>query len=82
MIPVNKNLDYYMALPYSIVLTPLSADDGGGWLAEIPLLKGCITDGNTQLDALEMIEDAKRAWLTTALKLGLPIPEPEMEIQK
>ena len=29
-----------------------------------------------------MIEDAKRAWLTTALEMRLPIPEPEMEIQK
>lgn len=29
-----------------------------------------------------MLEDAKKAWLTTALELGLPIPEPEIEIQK
>ena len=74
-----KNLEYYLALPYTIELTP---DADGYWFAEIPLLDGCMTNGENQPDALAMIEDAKRAWLTTALELGLPIPEPEMEIQK
>jgi predicted RNase H-like HicB family nuclease len=41
-----------------------------------------MTNGETQADALAMIEDAKRAWLTTALELGLPIPEPEVESRK
>ena len=74
---MNKNIEYYMSLPYSIVLTPLSKEDGGGWLVEIPLLKGCITDGDTQLEALEMLEDAKRGWLEVALENGEDIPEPE-----
>jgi predicted RNase H-like HicB family nuclease len=77
---MKKTIEYYMSLPYSIVLTPLSADDGGGWLAEIPLLKGCITDGDTQLEALEMIEDAKRGWLEVALEDKEQIPEPEPHI--
>ena len=77
---MNKTIEYYMALPYSIVLTPLSTEDGGGWLAEIPLLKGCVTDGDTQLEALEMIEDAKRGWLEVALEDNEQIPEPEPHI--
>ena len=77
---MKKTIEYYMSLPYSIVLTPLSADDGGGWLAEIPLLKGCITDGDSQAEALEMIEDAKRGWLEVALENGEKIPEPEVHI--
>jgi antitoxin HicB len=75
---MNKDLDYYMALPYTIQLTP---DEDGYWFAEIPLLDGCMTNGENQTDALVMIEDAKRAWLTTALDMGLPIPEPEVETQ-
>jgi predicted RNase H-like HicB family nuclease len=75
----NKDLDYYMSLPYMIQLIP---DVDGYWFAEIPLLDGCMTNGETQADALAMIEDAKRAWLTTALELGLPIPEPEAESRK
>jgi predicted RNase H-like HicB family nuclease len=65
-----------MSLPYTIELTP---DVDGYWFADIPLLEGCMTNGASQADALAMIEDAKRAWLTTALELGLPIPEPETE---
>ena len=73
----TKNLEYYMSLPYSVLLTPLSAENGGGWFAQIPALPGCMSDGETQLEALEMIEDAKRGWIESALKHNDPIPEPE-----
>jgi antitoxin HicB len=63
----------YMSLPYTIELTP---DEDGFWFAEIPLLEGCMTNGESRNDALEMIQDAKRAWLTTALEMNLVIPEP------
>jgi predicted RNase H-like HicB family nuclease len=78
MNPVNKDLAYYMALPYTIQLTP---DVDGYWFAEIPLLDGCMTNGESQTDALAMIEDAKQAWLTTALELGMAIPEPAVQPQ-
>lgn len=71
-----KNLDYYLELPYTIQLKP---DEDGFWFAEIPLLEGCMTNGETREDALNMLDDAKRAWLVTALELGLTIPEPEVE---
>lgn len=70
----NKTLEYYMSLPYTIELTP---DEDGYWFAEIPLLPGCMTNGENWDDALAMVEDAKRAWLTTALEMDIPIPEPE-----
>jgi antitoxin HicB len=72
----TKNLEYYLSLPYTIELTP---DVDGYWFAEIPLLEGCMTNGENREDALAMIDDAKRAWLETALELGLPIPEPESQ---
>jgi antitoxin HicB len=73
---MKKTLDYYLSLPYTIELTP---DVDGYWFAEIPLLEGCMTNGENREDALAMIDDAKRAWLETALELGLRIPEPESE---
>ena len=73
---MNKNLDYYLSLPYTIELTP---DEDGYWFAKIPLLRGCITNGENREDALTMIDDAKRLWLETALSLGITIPEPEHE---
>ncbi len=72
----TKDLAYYLSLPYTIELTP---DEDGFWFAEIPLLKGCLTNGDSREDALSMIDDAKVAWLTTALELGIPIPEPQPE---
>ncbi len=36
-----------------------------------------MTQGDTRVEALEMIDDAKRLWLETALAENIPIPEPE-----
>lgn len=69
-----KTLNDYLSLPYSIVLTPDTED--GGWLAEIPELPGCLTFGDTQMEVLELIEDAKLTWIAGRLELGLPVPEP------
>lgn len=71
---MEKNLEYYMALPYTVVLKPYS---DGGFFAKIEELPGCMTEGDTREEALQMIEDAKRSWLSVALEDGLLIPEPE-----
>ena len=71
----EKMLEYYMNLPYTIEFTP---DIDGIWFAEIPLLEGCMTNGENWQDALEMIQEAKKAWLVAALDLNMPIPEPEV----
>ncbi len=73
----NKNLDYYLSLPYIIELIP---DEDGYWFARIPILQGCMTNGHSREDALEMLDDAKRLWLETALALGMNIPEPQHEV--
>lgn len=70
---MTKNLDYYLGLHYKIELLP-EAD--GSWAAVIPELPGCVGAGDTIAEALEMLEDAKRGWITSRLKHGDPIPEP------
>jgi predicted RNase H-like HicB family nuclease len=70
----NKDLNYYMSLNYPIELV---RDEGEIWFAQIPLLPGCMTNGLGVLDALNMLEDAKRCWLESMLEDGLEIPEPE-----
>lgn len=69
----NKTLEYYLALPYTIELTP---DEDGDWFAEIPLLKGCMTQGASREEALIMLDEAQALWLETALAEGIEIPEP------
>jgi len=71
-----KDLDYYLSLPYAILLVPSDEEDGG-WLARIPDLPGCITFGETKTEALDMLEDAKLTWISGRLEAGDPIPEPQ-----
>lgn len=73
---MEKNLKYYMELRYPTQITEISVEDGGGYMIEIPLLKGCMSDGETIIEALENIKDAKMEWFTYMLENNLPIPEP------
>lgn len=61
---------------YSVRLGPLDEEEGGGWLAEVPDLPGCISDGDTPEEAVKNVEDALRSWIVTANEFGDPIPEP------
>jgi antitoxin HicB len=61
---------------YAIVIETLSAEDGGGFVATVPDLPGCMSDGETPQEALANVDDAIRAWIEAALDLGHSIPEP------
>jgi antitoxin HicB len=67
----NKDLAYYMSLYYTVELTET------GWFVKIPALEGCMSQGDTRIEALEMIDEAKELWLETALEEGIAIPEPK-----
>ena len=63
---------------YQVTLSALSAEDGGGFLAEVFELPGCIADGETQEEALHNISDAIASWIETAREEGRDVPEPHM----
>jgi antitoxin HicB len=65
---------------YPIVIEPLSGEDGGGFLATVPDLPGCMSDGDTREDAARNIADAIAAWLDEATRMGREIPEPSMHL--
>lgn len=65
-----------VGLPYRIVVEPLSPDDGGGYLATVPDLPGCMSDGETPQDAITNVEDAAAAWIASARLHGWTVPEP------
>jgi len=71
-----KNLNYYLNLKYPIKLKQLSEEEGGGWFAEIPLLPGCMSDGETVEEAISNLNNAKKGWIETSLSLGRSISEP------
>lgn len=61
---------------YAVVIEPLSEEDGGGFLATVPDLPGCVSDGETRAEAAANAEDAIAAWLKEATALGRDIPAP------
>ena len=65
------------ALNYAIVVEPLSEKDGGGFLATVPALPGCMGDGETREDALADALAAIDEWKDAARKTGRDIPGPQ-----
>jgi antitoxin HicB len=62
---------------YAVLIEPLSEQDGGGFLATVPDLPGCMSDGDTREAAARNIEDAIAAWLDEAKAIGRDIPQPK-----
>ena len=61
---------------YAIVIETLSAEDGGGFVATVPDLPGCMSDGETPQEALANVDDAIRTWIEAAHDLGHSVPTP------
>lgn len=68
----TKDLDYFAALRYRIILTP----EVDGWSAVIPDLPGCVASGESIEETLILVADAKRSWIEASLLRGLPVPKP------
>lgn len=66
------------AKEYEVSIGPLARSDGGGFLARVPALPGCIADGETPEDALENAYDAIDCWIEAAVELGREVPPPSI----
>lgn len=56
---------------YTVVLQP----DEIGFFVKVPALKGCITQGRDEEDAVIQAKEAVDAWCDTAKEGGMSIPE-------
>jgi predicted RNase H-like HicB family nuclease len=63
-------------MEHPVLIEPLSAKDGGGFLATVPDLPGCTSDGGTPEEALANVRDAVEAWIEEARALGRSVPTP------
>ena len=59
-----------------VVLFP---GEDGFWVAEVPSLPGCISQGGTKDEALKNIREAIEAYITALEEDGLPIPEEKFD---
>jgi antitoxin HicB len=58
-----------MKLEYAVRIERLAENDGGGYLAAVPDLPGCMSDGETPEEALKNVQDAIASWIEAAKEL-------------
>jgi antitoxin HicB len=61
---------------YPVQVRRLPAADGGLWIAEVPDLPGCLSDGRTQDEAFTNVRGALDSWIEAARELGREVPPP------
>lgn len=77
IVDITPEVEELADRPYSIVI---EHDLEDGWIGRIPELPGHIAVGDTVEEMLTLAEDAKRAWIATALSLDRPVPRPIEEL--
>ena len=63
-------------MDYAVVVMELPEADGGGFLALVPDLYGCMSDGASPEEALKNAQEAIADWIEVSKELGRKIPEP------
>lgn len=67
---------------YTVFVSALSEEDGGGFLARVPDLPGCMGDGETKEDAIRDAESAIVEWIQEYDKMGREVPPPGSFIEE
>jgi predicted RNase H-like HicB family nuclease len=57
------------------------SQDDDCFVAEVPELPGCMSDGRTYQEAVANVETAIQEWIETAKELGRIVPEPKGRLQ-
>jgi antitoxin HicB len=65
-----------MSSDYEIRVKALPPEDGGGYLAWVPDLPGCMSDGDTPAEAVQNVTVAIDEWIAEAVRLNRPVPAP------
>jgi len=65
-----------MKLEYPIRIERLAESDGGGYLATVPDLPGCMSDGETPEEALKNVQEAIISWIEAAKEWKQDVPKP------
>ena len=55
--------------------------EDGWWVAEVPSLPGCASQGKTKAEAIANIREAIEGWMETAAAHGQPIADEDFETQ-
>ena len=66
-------------LRYPIIIYPT---DEGGYVAEVPALKGCLAQGETQAECLREMKKVQALWIESAKRNNEKIPTAEEVLAK
>ena len=58
-------------MKYTVVL---QREDDGGYVASVPVLPGCVSQGDSREEALKNIEEAIEVYLEDVKAAGEPVP--------
>ena len=67
-------------LTYPIVIALLPAEEGGGFLALVPDLPGCMSDGASPEEAVTNVQNAIETWIEAANDMGHAVPSPSRHL--
>ena len=73
---IEKDLDRYAKLPYTVIVEQWDDGKGPYWVARIAELPHCLIHGDTPEEAIREIQEVKTDWIRSNLQRGLRIPEP------
>jgi antitoxin HicB len=65
-------------LEYPVIIEPLPEEEG--FVALVPDLPGCVSDGETAEAAFASVQHAAAAWIEEATALGRPVPPPSRHL--
>ena len=71
----------YLNRPYHIVIQHITDESGSYYLATVKEFDGCMSHGNTYVEAFENIQEAMEGWIETKLENGFLVPDPVDENQ-
>jgi predicted RNase H-like HicB family nuclease len=71
-----------MKLEYAVRIERLADANGGGYLATVPDLPGCMSDGETPEEALKNVQEAIESWVEAAKEWNEDIPRPSSPLAR
>jgi predicted RNase H-like HicB family nuclease len=64
---------------YPMVIYPA---EEGGYVAEVPALKGCLAQGETLIECLEELQEVQTLWIETAKRHREKVPSAAQVVAK
>ncbi|MDP2718551.1 MAG: toxin-antitoxin system HicB family antitoxin [Dehalococcoidia bacterium] len=73
---MEKEVEYYTKLPYTVIVEQWDDGKGPYWVARIAELPHCLIHADTPEEAIKEIQEVKIDWIKSNLARRLPVPEP------